>query len=82
MIEFAYADYAWQQACAILAIDSPSGFTGKAVSYLKEQFEALGFSADITAKGGLMVDLGGQNTDDALMLAAHADTLVQCMIAT
>ena len=75
MIEFAYADYAWQQASAILAIDSPSGFTGKVVAYLKEQFESLGFASSITTKGGLMVDLGGQNQDDALMLAAHADTL-------
>ena len=75
MIEFAYADYAWQQAAAILNIDSPSGFTGKVVTYLKEQFEALGFPAHITAKGGLLADLGGTEEDDGLMLAAHADTL-------
>ncbi|MEF2837090.1 MAG: M42 family metallopeptidase [Oscillospiraceae bacterium] len=75
MIDFAYADYAWEQASAILAIDSPSGFTGKVIEYLKEQFQTLGFSAGITTKGGLLVDLGGCNEDDALMLAAHADTL-------
>ena len=75
MIEFAYADYAWEQAKAILAIDSPSGFTGKVIEYLEEQFQSLGFSAGITTKGGLLVDLGGSDEDDALMLAAHADTL-------
>ena len=75
MIDFSYAEYAWQQAAALLAIDSPSGFTAKAVSWLKEQFEALGFSATITIKGGLMVDLGGEKENDALMLAAHTDTL-------
>ena len=75
MIDVSYADYAWQQASCLLAIDSPSGFTAKAVSWLKEQFEALGFSATITTKGGLMVDLGGENPDNALMLAAHTDTL-------
>lgn len=75
MIDFAYAEYAWQQAAAILGIDSPSGFTGKAISYLKTQFENLGFSAAVTVKGGLLVDLGGADADDALMLAAHADTL-------
>ena len=75
MIDFSYANYAWEQAASLLGIDSPSGFTGKAVSWLKEQFEALGFSAGITTKGGLMVDLGGRNADDGLMLAAHADTL-------
>ena len=75
MIDFAYADYAWEQAKAILAIDSPSGFTGKVIEYLEEQFQSLGFSAGITTKGGLLVDLGGSDEDDALMLAAHADTL-------
>ena len=75
MIDVTYADYAWQQAAAILAIDSPSGFTAKVVAYLKEQFEALGFAASITAKGGLLVDLGGNDENDGLMLAAHADTL-------
>ena len=75
MIDVTYADYAWQQAAAILAIDSPSGFTAKVVAYLKEQFEALGFAASITAKGGLLVDLGGNDKNDGLMLAAHTDTL-------
>ena len=54
---------------------SPSGFTGKAVAWLKQQFETLGYSTVITTKGGLMVDLGGKNAEDGLMLAAHADTL-------
>lgn len=75
MIDFSYADYAWQQASGLLGIDSPSGFTGKAVAWLKEQFEAMGYPTAITTKGGLMVDLGGENTDDGLMLAAHTDTL-------
>ena len=75
MIEFVYADYAWQQASAILSIDSPSGFTGKVIACLKEQFESLGFVSRVTEKGGLLVNLGGDNADDALMLAAHADTL-------
>ena len=75
MIDFSYADYAWQQAAGLLGIDSPSGFTGKAVAWLKEQFEAMGYPTAITTKGGLMVDLGGENTDDGLMLAAHTDTL-------
>ena len=75
MIDFSYADYAWQQASRLLAIDSPSGFTAKAVAWLKEQFDGLGFSTAITTKGGLLVDLGGTDEKDALMLAAHTDTL-------
>ena len=75
MINFNYADYAWEQAAQLLAIDSPSGFTGKAVAWLKDRFEGLGFSATVTTKGGLLVDLGGSNDADGLMLAAHTDTL-------
>ena len=75
MIDYSNADYAWEQADALLAIDSPSGFTAKAVAWLKKQFECLGFAATITTKGGLLVDLGGKNNEDCLMLAAHTDTL-------
>ena len=75
MINKTYADFAWEQAAAILAVDSPSGFTAKAAQWAKDAFEALGYSAVITTKGGVLVDLGGEDADDALMLAAHADTL-------
>ena len=75
MIDFSYADYAWEQAAALLAIDSPSGFTGKAALWAKDAFAKLGFDARITTKGGVLVDLGGENTEDGLMLAAHGDTL-------
>ena len=75
MIDFAYADYAWQQAAAVLAIDSPAGFTGKAALWVQEAFKSLGFSARITNKGGVFIDLGGRNDQDALLLEAHVDTL-------
>jgi len=75
MIDFSYADYAWEQAAAVLAIDSPAGFTGKAAAWVKQAFEELGFSAHITNKGGVLADLGGLNGEDALLLEAHVDTL-------
>ncbi len=75
MINRHYADYAWEQAAEVLAIDSPTGFTDKAAKWVKEAFENLGFSAKMTTKGGILVDLGGENSKDALMLAAHVDTL-------
>ena len=75
MINFAYADYAWEQAAAVLAIDSPSGFTGKAAAWAKETFENLGFDAKITTKGGVLVDLGGRTEGNGLLLEAHVDTL-------
>ena len=48
MLDRTYAEYAWEQTAALLAIDSPSGFTGRAAHWVKEAFEHLGFSAEIT----------------------------------
>ena len=75
MIERKYAELAWEQATALLSIDSPSGYTRKAAAWVREQFAALGFDARITVKGGVLVDLGGADEHDALLLEAHADTL-------
>ena len=81
MMEMKYADYAWEQTTALLAIDSPSGYTGKAAAWVKDAFANLGFDAHITTKGGVIIDLGGKNAEDGLLLEAHADTL-GAMVAT
>ena len=75
MLDKIYADYAWEQAAALLAIDSPTGYTAKAAQWVQHAFAELGFDAAITVKGGVLVDLGGEDASDALLLAAHADTL-------
>ena len=75
MIERMYAEFAWEKTETLLSIDSPSGYTAKAAAWVKEAFEKLGFSASITTKGGVLADLGGKNTEDGLLLEAHADTL-------
>ena len=70
-----YADIAWEYTSQILAIDSPTGFTGSAARWACDAFSNLGYEAKITTKGGVLVDLGGPEGDDGLMLCAHADTL-------
>ena len=75
MLDKLYADFAWEQTAALLAVDSPSGFTHNAAAWVKDAFEKLGFSANITTKGGVLVDLGGQDDQDGLLLEAHTDTL-------
>ena len=70
-----YADIAWAYASQVLAIDSPTGFTKNAAVWVRDAFSALGYDAKITNKGGVLVDLGGPEGDDGLMLCAHADTL-------
>ena len=74
MITMKYADFAWEMTSALLAIDSPTGFTDNAAAWLKEQFSELGFKTTLTEKGGVLVELGGEG-ENGLMLAAHTDTL-------
>ena len=75
MLDRFYADFAWEQAAELLQIDSPSGFTAGAALWVKQAFEALGFSARLTGKGGVIADLGGADSENALLLEAHTDTL-------
>ena len=75
-MEQKYAQYAIEQAVALLAIDSPTGFTENAAQWVYDAFTALGFSASITTKGGVLVDLGGADSEEGgLLLQAHTDTL-------
>lgn len=75
MIERSYADYSWEKVVELMAIDSPSGYTQAAAVWVKDAFEKLGFHAEITTKGGVLIDLGGKDEKDGLLLEAHADTL-------
>ena len=75
MIEKLYADVAWEQTAALLAVDSPSGYTRDAAVWVKNAFESLGCPAYITVKGGVIANLGGKDEADGLLLEAHADTL-------
>ena len=70
-----YVNFAVEKAMELLAIDSPTGYTRAAEDFVLREFSALGYSAQRTVKGGILIDLGGKNTDDALLLEAHADTL-------
>ena len=72
-LERKYADFAAEKAIELIGIDSPSGFTGKAAEWVRNEFEALGFAARMTEKGGFVGRLGRENfcqhIDDALALA-------------
>ena len=70
-----YVNFAVEKAMELLAIPSPTGYTHEAEEFVLREFSALGFEAKRTVKGGILVDLGGENAEDALLLEAHADTL-------
>ena len=56
-----YAKFAADKAVELLAIDSPTGFTEKAAAWVKAEFEALGYRARLTNKGGVLAELGGED---------------------
>lgn len=70
-----YAQLALENTVRLLGIDSPSGYTENAAKYVQAQFAQMGYDAKITRKGGVLIDLGGEDTQDALLLEAHTDTL-------
>ena len=70
-----YTDFIVEKTTSLLGIDSPTGYTEEAAAWVKNEFEKLGFKAQITNKGGVIVDLTGKNKKDGLLLEAHTDTL-------
>ncbi|MGN0466904.1 MAG: M42 family metallopeptidase [Lachnospiraceae bacterium] len=70
-----YIDYILEQAKAILAIDSPSGFTKNVADYVMGEYEKFGYGVKKTNKGGVLAHIPGKDIKDGLMLTAHIDTL-------
>ncbi len=70
-----YADYILEETKKLLEIDSPSGYTKNVAEYVMEEYHKLGYKADMTVKGGVLVDLGGEDESNAVMLDTHIDTL-------
>lgn len=68
-----YLTYILEETTKILAIDSPSGFTKKAASYVMQEYEKLGYKPTQTVKGGVICEIGGEG--NALFMEAHMDTL-------
>lgn len=70
-----YVDYILNTTEALLAIPSPSGYTHQAGSFLMKELQSMGYEPKLTNKNAVLVDLGGEAADDAIVLAAHIDTL-------
>ncbi len=75
-----YRDYMLEQLLAILAIDSPSGYTKDVQAYLNAELKKLGFTPINPVKAGVLAHLGGEG--EPITLMAHMDTLgamVRCV---
>ncbi len=66
-------NYMMEQLEKLMNIPSPTGYTKKAQEYLVAELEKMGFKPYTPHKGGVICDIGGEG--NALMLAAHIDTL-------
>ena len=64
--EFAYELY---------AIDSPSGYTKKAIEFLENKAKSLGFETSRNQKGNLHVFVPGKDHSYKVGVSAHTDTL-------
>lgn len=56
-------------------IPSPSGDAYRAIEYVKDFAESLGYPTYITNKGALMITLHGENDIEQRCITAHVDTL-------
>ena len=74
-ISVEYAIIATSFTEKLLNIDSPTGFTKSAAIFVRDEFLALGYEAELTVKGGVIIKLGGKNERDAVLFEAHTDTL-------
>ena len=59
----------------IMNIDSCTGFTNKAIDYLKQEAINLGFKVSTSVKGNLIVEVNGVDNTSAMGICAHVDTL-------
>ena len=70
-----YIDFALLKVGELVGIDSPTGFTEKASEYVKKEFEKLGFASRYTTKGGVLVDLGGEDDENGIILLTHSSSM-------
>lgn len=62
-------------AYELYAIDSPSGYTKKAIDFLDNHAKALGFTTSRNQKGNLHIFVPGKDHSYKVGVSAHTDTL-------
>ncbi len=60
---------------SLAQIPSPTGNASKAIQWVQEAFEQLGYTVTRTNKGSVMVSIKGENDRQHRLLTAHVDTL-------
>jgi peptidase M42 family hydrolase len=68
-------DYLLETLLGLLAIPSPTGYTDPIVRDVSKRLEALGVSYELTRRGAIRANLGGQRAVPGRAIIAHLDTL-------
>ncbi|MDZ5700109.1 osmoprotectant NAGGN system M42 family peptidase [Chelativorans sp. M5D2P16] len=68
-------DYLTNQLKALLAIDSPTGYTDTIVRHVTEELERLGLEPELTRRGGIRAIWRGERRRGARAIITHVDTL-------
>ena len=69
-------DFAMEQAVDLLAVDSPSGYTRHAAERVMAAYRQMGYTPEMTVKGGVLVCLNPDAPEEGgILLEAHLDTL-------
>ena len=66
-------DYITDRLTELTAIPSPTSYTRHATDYLVRTLTDMGLAPEVSNKGNVLVELGGQG--NPLVLASHVDTL-------
>ena len=79
-----YTDFILDEAVKLLSVDSPTGYTAGIAELVIKEFSALGYKAEKTVKGGVLIKIADaavpkgkskKNAKGGLLLEAHGDTL-------
>lgn len=77
-----YKNYIVEQITSLAKIPSPTGYTDKAVAYLKKQFDSMNVEYKITNKGSVIAEFKGADNSKSRVISSHIDTLgamVKCI---
>ena len=72
---FDYTRFIMDETVKLLSIDSPTGYTDDCVDFVLTELQALGYAPVRTNKGGVIVELGGTDVENGVLLETHLDTL-------
>ena len=70
-----YKNFIVNQITSLTKIPSPTGYTDKAVDYLKKQFDSMNVEYKITNKGSITVTFKGCDNSKNRVVSSHIDTL-------